>query len=414
MERISTNLTNNDMQYYMRKQEVGMNTVGNKIGSQKRILSLRDDPVGAAHSTRYQSLITRLNQFSDNVSFVKGNNAMAGTYVQDCIDTLQRVRELAIQGASDTYSRDDKKKIAVEIDELLNHMVQIANANEGDVSLFSGDKKFGKAFRVIKGRVPGAAGQRVTGVEYIGTTKKNMSEISEASYISNNFAGNEIFWSENQQVFSTRDAGKYQVQENSEISIDGNIIKLKAGDNIHAVIAKINDSKAPVKAHIDPVRNSLILETTEPHQLWMEDIGGKTVLQDLGILSENTSRPPYNVAIDANLAGGSMFDMVIYLRDKLYDGDVFEIGGSGIRGIDNALDSLLTSVADIGAKDQRLDFVFARLSNEELNMQQRNSREVDLDVAEAMMNYKKLELTHNASLRFAARVLQPTLLDFLR
>jgi len=188
---------------------------------------------------------------------------------------------------------------------------------------------------------------------------------------------------------------------------------LKAGDNVHAVIAKINDSHAAVKASLDPVRNSLVIETTVPHQLMIEDVGAGTVLRDLGIVSGN-GRPPQNLAQDARVSGGSLFDMVISLRDQLYKGDTLDIGGAGLKGITMAQNNLISQIAKIGSRDTRMQEVKERLLTDIPVVQETNSRLVDLDFAEAITELKMLEYNHKAALQTAGRILQPTLLDFLR
>jgi hypothetical protein len=65
-----------------------------------------------------------------------------------------------------------------------------------------------------------------------------------------------------------------------------------------------------VKASLDPVRNSLVIETTVTHQLMIEDVGDGTRLKRPGIVSGN-GRPPAELAQDARVSGGSLFDMVI-------------------------------------------------------------------------------------------------------
>ena len=57
-------MPNDDYQYWMRLQEWKMGDLQAKIGEQTRIRELRDDPLAAAHATRFQSKITRLKQFS--------------------------------------------------------------------------------------------------------------------------------------------------------------------------------------------------------------------------------------------------------------------------------------------------------------------------------------------------------------
>ena len=415
MKRISTNMPNYDMQYHMRLREWKMNQMQNKIAGQTKIQELRDDPVAAAHSSRYQSHITRLNRFSENVQRIQGNGRVVEGYMQEALNILHRVRELAVTGATGTFTTQEKQYMGEEINQLMREFLEITNAQSGDgTTLFSGDNSLAHAFRASYGNVKGSSQDVITSVEFVGTIHENLAEISEGSFIATNYPGNKVFWAEQQTVISAVDAGEYQVPGDTAISIDGNEIKLTAGDTIHSIISKINDSGAAVKAKLDPVLNSLVLITTSPHQLWLEDVGGGTVLQDVGVLSDTGSLAPNNYAPDTSISGGSVFDMMIHIRDALYRGDSIEIGGSGIQGIDTAMDNLLTSMAELGARDKRLEIVGERLAFEIPKMIQRNSVEVDLDMAEAITNLKMLEYTHKAALQTAGRILQPTLLDFMR
>ncbi|MEW5818123.1 MAG: hypothetical protein AB1798_22380, partial [Spirochaetota bacterium] len=102
MKRISTNMSNDNMLYHMKIREWKMNEMQNKLASQTRIKNLRDDPVAAAHSTRYTSYIERLKRFSANAGVVQSNARVAEGYMQAAVDILQRVREIAIGGATGT------------------------------------------------------------------------------------------------------------------------------------------------------------------------------------------------------------------------------------------------------------------------------------------------------------------------
>ena len=106
--------------------------------------------------------------------------------------------------------------------------------------------------------------------------------------------------------------------------------------------------------------------------------------------------------------------MLVFVRDKLYAGDILEVGGAGIKGIDLAQSNLLSSLAELGSKYERLDIAQGRLSYEIPELQRRNSGEVDIDITQSIMKLKMLEYTHKAALSTAARIMQPTLLDFLR
>jgi flagellar hook-associated protein 3 FlgL len=415
MKRISTNLPNDDMQYYLRGRESSMNRTSNKMSSQTSILGLRDDPAAAAHSTRYASLSRRLDRFSQNVSYAQANHQITEGRVNEAVEVLQRVRELAVQGANGTYGKQELAMMGEEVNQMLNQLVEISNSHNGDgTTIFSGDKSKSLPFRPVEGSVAGTGEKVITQVEYIGSIGVNKTEISDGAYARINFPGNEVFWAETQQLFSNVDATPYQVGANTSIFIDGEEISLKEGDTIHGIIAKINDSNAPVKAKLDPVRNSLVLQTTTPHQMLLRDDQGGRVLQDLGVIRDAETPPPGNLNYTARVFGGSVFDMVMKLRDDMYQGKQLEIGGRDLKGIDNALESMTSTLGSIGAQGTRLDITAARLSTEANNVTALNSSAIDLDMTKANMEYTMLELTHKAALGVAGRILQPTLLDFVR
>lgn len=413
MQRISTNMSNDDMQYYARLRESRLNNVQNQIASQNRLQELRDDPAAAAHSTRYASYLNRLRRYSDNIEYAQNRHRESEVYMQETVNILQRVRELALQGANGTYALEDQRAMAAEVNQLLNQLVETANARGADgTMLFAGDRTKSEPFRAIKGRLEGFDELVVSQVQYLGTINRNQTEIADGAYIPLNFAGNSVFWAENQQVFSSVDATGYVVQEDSTIQVDGVEVGLTTGDNVYSIMSKINDSGAAVRARLDPVSNGLMLETTSAHQLWLEETG--TVLQDLGILSDISNRPPANIASSARVFGGSTFDMMISLRDQLASGQTIDIGGRGVAGITTALDNVLGRLGTLGSLDERLQLAFERTQSDIPIITARYSNEVDVDMTEAITELKQLEFTHRAALGAAARVIQPTLLDFLR
>ena len=415
MYRISTNMTNDDMQFHMRRREYLMNRLQNQMAGQSKIQNLRDDPMAAAHSTRFQSYAYRLERYSDNMEYAQNHLRVTEGYVRQSVDMLQRVRELAVQGANGTYSQQDLMAMGKEVNELLEEFVQIANARDGEGgTLFSGTRSRTIPFRSITGNVPGAGEAVITNVDYVGDIRTRSTEVADGAYVEISSPGNRLFWAENQQLYSTVDASTYQVQEDSTIYIDDYPVNLTVGDNVYAVINKINQSEAAVRARLDPIQNGIVLETTTPHQLWLRDGENSTVLQDLGLIVAGDEAPPGNLAPAADTFGGSMFDMIINLRDQLYAGNTLDIGGRALRGIDDAMNNLLSNVADIGARDARIQVAYRRNESEIPLIRDMNSNMVDPDIAESITELRILEYTHRAAVGVAGRILQPTLLEFLR
>lgn len=82
--------------------------------------------------------------------------------------------------------------------------------------------------------------------------------------------------------------------------------------------------------------------------------------------------------------------------------------------IDNAFDGILNLRAESGAKAQRLKAMKEKNEEETFNMTELLSKTADIDIAEKVMQYKVMESVYMASLQTGARILQPSLLDFLR
>ena len=328
-KRISSQLPTYDASYYTRLREYDMNESYGKIGGQTRIKKLRDDPMAASRSTRFQSEIMRNERYEKNVQEVRGTIATAEGDLRSGMDILQRIRELGVQGANGTLDKTQMGYIGQEVDQLLGELLTIANTKDQNGNyLFSGTLSRTTPFRLTMGRVPGGSGDKVVSVDYLGNIGRNAAEVSEGAEVGINLPGNVAFWAEQQQVYSTVDGSQYRVPRDESIRIDGAQIHLAQGDTLSAMAAKINDANAPVRARIDPVARGLVLETTVPHQIWAEDLGDGTVLQDLGILAPGGRHPPLNTAQSARVFGGSVFDMVMALRNALYEGSTEKVSSA--------------------------------------------------------------------------------------
>ena len=414
MQRISSKMYNNDTQANLRLQESRMNKINNQIGSQQKIQRLRDDPLAAGHLVRYESYLNRVNQFEKNAATLTDEFALREGYMQDSLDIMQRIRELAVTGANGIYTKEDLSNMATEVDELLSQLVQNANAVSSDGNaLFAGTNTKATAFEVEMGNVEGSGIPLVQNVKYNGNIDVNMIEIDEHKYMANDNAGNKTFWAENQQVYGARDVSSWQASSDSVISIDGVEIKISEGDNTYALVSKINSSSAAVKASIDPVTNSLNLATTDARQMWVTDVSGNA-MNELGIVNDSTQKPPYNFAKGVRVAGGSMFDTVIAFRNALLAGDNESIGGRVLGSLDMGINSLVSRLAKSGSEYERAQLNITRSSKLALDVTQQISREGDLDYTKAITDMKMLDYANQATLSQAGKMYSSTLLNYIK
>lgn len=414
MTRISSQINNSDTQYHLRRQEVNSNRLSNQIGNQSRISSLRDDPIAAGHLVRYQSYQGRVERFEKNAQTLADQFNVREGYINQNLQIMQRVRELAVGGASGTYTPDDLKNMATEVNELLKELVQNANAVGPDGNtLFSGTRTKGVAFDVVMGNVPGANEALIENVRYNGNVGINKVEVDENAYLEVDSSGNKTFWAEPQRLMGQRDLSSWQALEDGVIGIDGVEVKVSSGDNVYALAAKINDSGVAVKAEIDPVTGGLNLTTTDSHQIWLEDKSGSS-LSDIGMIKDKSQLPPYNIGNGVRVSGGSLFDSVIALRDAMLRGDNESIGGRVLGTIDQGISNLTTRLAKSGSDYERAVNNIERSKTNNLNVTALVSREGDIDITKAITDMKMMEYVNQATLSNAGKLYSSTLLDYMR
>jgi len=85
-----------------------------------------------------------------------------------------------------------------------------------------------------------------------------------------------------------------------------------------------------------------------------------------------------------------------------------------IKTLQDAQNHLLTKTAEIGGRQRRLELLEARYEQDHLNYESMRSDAEDVDMAEVIMYLKMAEAVYQAALSAGARVIQPSLMDFLR
>lgn len=112
-------------------------------------------------------------------------------------------------------------------------------------------------------------------------------------------------------------------------------------------------------------------------------------------------------------AGEDVFSMLDDLAARVSAGDPASVG-SAIAGVDRALGRILDGLAEIGAAGRRIEQARARNASERDAILAQVSELEDVDLAQAIMELQLQEVAYQATLGAMARVLQPSLADFLR
>jgi flagellar hook-associated protein 3 FlgL len=112
----------------------------NQLSSGKKIIKPSDDPVSTSRLIELKSTLNANKQYSRNIDFLKTELNVADKALQDISSTLTRVKELAVRGANETLSEENRNAIAEEVDQLIDHLIQIGNTNVSGRYIFGGYK----------------------------------------------------------------------------------------------------------------------------------------------------------------------------------------------------------------------------------------------------------------------------------
>ena len=88
--------------------------------------------------------------------------------------------------------------------------------------------------------------------------------------------------------------------------------------------------------------------------------------------------------------------------------------GAHLSALDAEIDKVLTSRSVIGARQNRVDLMVERLDSQEVFSTRILSDNEDIDLERAIIDLTTQESVHRAALSVGAKIIQPTLMDFLR
>jgi flagellar hook-associated protein 3 FlgL len=420
MYRITNSMINNTMTFNLQRHQTDMDTMQNQLATGRTVQSPRDNPIAATNQMMYRTRLTEIDQYISNINETQSRLNEVDTALQSTTRIFQRIRELAVQGANGIYSNFERKEAAAaEINQLLEEVVSIANTRGATGKAIFGGYKTGTEDQpnpfvpIYMTLTAGRQGDAMIGVEYRGNIGGQTREVGKGDFMDVNIPGNKVFWGTDQMLTSSQDATNYTSSTNQIIKIDGKEISISAGDNIDIIIDKINNAGLSLTAAKGGV-NNLILSTTTPHQMWLEDKGSGTVLQDLGIVNKNYPQPPNNIDSTVTIGGMSIFEMIIQVRDDLVRGDQELVGGRDLGLIDMALDNILKHLASTGAKQNRAEELAKKAEYEKGNVTEILAKNEGIDYPETIMNFKWLESVHEYALSVGAKTIKSTLMDFLR
>ncbi|PAV27389.1 flagellin [Tamilnaduibacter salinus] len=137
---INTNVASLSAQNQLNDSSKLQNQALERLSSGLRINSAKDDAAGLAISTRFEAQIRGLDQAQRNANDGISLAQTAEGALGEVTNSLQRVRELAVQSANDTNSTSDRVALQEEVDQLVSEIDRISSTTEfNGTKILNGD-----------------------------------------------------------------------------------------------------------------------------------------------------------------------------------------------------------------------------------------------------------------------------------
>jgi len=319
---------------------------------------------------------------------------------------LQRMRELAVQAASDTNTDSDRAELQKEINELITEIDRIANttefntknlldgsfagtfqigANEGQVlelsigSMGSANLGLAAGLEVQKG----VAASGGTGLKAGIYTVSGTSLVDANGQVVGRIASNEV---------TLADTNKYTFGKTSALN-DGDIITVG------------EDGKATLVKNLKAGQTNTLLAP-----------GTYTIDTDSNVFKDNMKIGTFASNVITFEDGTTTFDLGAAFGANLAAKDTFVVKGidvsnrtqaaGSITAIDKALEQVSAERSKLGAYQNRLEHTINNLGTSSENLSAAESRIRDVDMAKEMMEFTKNNILTQAAQAMLAQANQ--------
>jgi flagellin len=370
-----------------------------KLSSGYRINRAGDDAAGLSISEKMRGQIRGLNMASknsqDGISLIQtAEGALNETHA-----ILQRMRELAVQSASDTNTSVDRDSIQKEIDQLNSEIDRIANTTEFNTKKLI-DGSMGKAVATaVKNVQTNTSISNMANANALLTALKdsagNSLGIADGDVITINYVVNGTLATKNVTV----DAANTKVSDLADTGYTvtvpslNNLVFTAAADGftgaVYGISITVKDSAGNVKTAATNAL-SAFKETTAAADVRLDgrstfQIGaneGQTMVLDI----ENMKAAALGVS---SLKVGTQSQASI-----------------AVKVVDGAIAKVSAERSKLGAVQNRLEHTIKNLDTAAENLQASESRIRDVDMAKEMMNFTKQNILIQASTAMLAQANQ--------
>lgn len=361
--RIADKMQYNQVNQNLTKNRTEMSELQNQAATQKRINKPSDDPLASARVLAVRTEERGNQQYIKNINNAKSFLEFSDQSLSELSEILMRAKELAVSQANDASGNEQSREVtASEVEQIYNQAIQIGNRKLGERYIFGGSKTQNAPFNQ-------------TG-EYFGNDSDMKIGIHKDSFVSMNMPGDKVF------------LGK---------GLGGDGIA-RARYETPKTVEEVQDFKQQEIERKERNREyeENYLETRAPASAYRA--------QRIG----SPAKDPVT-----NSAGVNVFETLKGLEISLRTNDKAGIQES-LDTLDQAISQVVLSRSEVGARVMAINSTTESLQKAIVDNKVSASQLEDVELFEVVSNMNKTDSALRATLETSGKVIQPSLLDFLK
>lgn len=381
----------------------------NQLASNKRMIRLSDDPIGVLNSMNARQKLQRLSQYQSNLTSAKSWVEQTDTTLDKMNAIITTIQEKVTNAASDTNGSIDRQNLALEINELKDELMQLGNSSIAEQYLFAGYNSSAAPF------TKDANGN----VYYNGI---DLSAVNTAPVL-----GNAIADTANATGFTWSGSITAKLDKYS-IEASGDTITIKNSDGVQILSKQVTTAGGT---------NTLDLSAQGLGKITWTDNGSATADEvATAIASAGTITTPigqeasqnikmvvgFNMDMDVTFTGpdivgtgdDNMFKVLGNIVSALNSNASGDTISSYLKNLSNVQDRILQKQVEVGARANKIEALESRYSQEVINYSTIKSNVEDIDQAQTITNYKMSMSVYEQALAVGAKIITPSLIDFLK
>lgn len=355
-----------------------------KLSSGLKINKAADNATGLAISEKMRSQIRGLDQASQNTQDGISVVQTAEGAIEEVGNIVQRMRELAVQGANETNTGSDRAKISEELTQLHEEIDRIAESTQfNGKDLLNGTNTVRTETKAkltnVQGKTDNVKVDSGFDFEGLGLADGNLKIKTVASDTKIQLNGKDL-------------PNGYGFTLSEEMDGKGTAEpKIKVGTTITITDTNGKKFSFEVKEELTKTSDTKILDLSAENK----QISGKEISLQVGANTADSQTLKVKIENVSTKSLGLDKEIITKMAKEGTKGTT--AANEMIDSLDNALERVNTSRANLGAMQNRLETTASNLTTSNENLTAAESRIRDVDVAEEMMNLSKLNLINQAA-----------------